>query len=301
MNKVVQMGGFGKFHHTRQLPSIDQKIPHLNRDTLHSVGVFDLEAGPLTVILPDTNGKYMSLMAINQDHYVQDVNYAPARKVYTKEEVGTRYLLLTIRTLAVQGAHALQDKITTTQTGVGVFEVPRYDPVNQKKIRDGLKMIGSTGGPENSSEMYGKKDNVDPLFHLIGTAMSWGGNPSSVVKNINVFPQMNDGTKTYELILKDVPVDGFWSLSVYNQYGVFERNNFASYTINNYTAKQSVDGSIRIQFGSCRKDTPNCLPITKGWNYTVRLYRPRQEILDGQWKFPEARLMEYPTFSNAKF
>ena len=31
----------------------------------------------------------------------------------------------------------------------------------------------------------------------------------------------------------------------------------------------------------------NCLPIMKGWNYTVRLYRPRQEILDGTWKFPE--------------
>jgi len=26
-----------------------------------------------------------------------------------------------------------------------------------------------------------------------------------------------------------------------------------------------------------------------GWNYTVRLYRPRVEILDGTWKFPEAK------------
>ncbi len=25
----------------------------------------------------------------------------------------------------------------------------------------------------------------------------------------------------------------------------------------------------------------------KGWNYTVRLYRPREDILDGSWKFPE--------------
>jgi hypothetical protein len=27
--------------------------------------------------------------------------------------------------------------------------------------------------------------------------------------------------------------------------------------------------------------------ITPGWNYTERLYRPRKEILDGTWKFPE--------------
>ena len=32
-----------------------------------------------------------------------------------------------------------------------------------------------------------------------------------------------------------------------------------------------------------------CLPITKGWNYTVRLFRPRAEILDGAWAFPAAQ------------
>jgi hypothetical protein len=33
---------------------------------------------------------------------------------------------------------------------------------------------------------------------------------------------------------------------------------------------------------------PNCLPTEKGWKYMVRLYRPRAEILNGKWKFPEA-------------
>ena len=36
---------------------------------------------------------------------------------------------------------------------------------------------------------------------------------------------------------------------------------------------------------------PNMLPITPGWNYLVRLYRPRAEVLDGTWKFPEATLV----------
>jgi hypothetical protein len=26
-----------------------------------------------------------------------------------------------------------------------------------------------------------------------------------------------------------------------------------------------------------------------GWNYMVRLYRPRAEILNGTWKFPDAK------------
>jgi hypothetical protein len=31
-----------------------------------------------------------------------------------------------------------------------------------------------------------------------------------------------------------------------------------------------------------------------GWNYTVRLYRPRPEILDGRWKFPEPVIVDTP-------
>ncbi len=40
--------------------------------------------------------------------------------------------------------------------------------------------------------------------------------------------------------------------------------------------------------GACDGKIPNCLPIMKGWNYAVRLYRPRGEILGGKWKSPEA-------------
>jgi len=28
-----------------------------------------------------------------------------------------------------------------------------------------------------------------------------------------------------------------------------------------------------------------------GWNYTVTLCRPRPELIDGVWKFPEAKPM----------
>jgi hypothetical protein len=89
--------------------------------------------------------------------------------------------------------------------------------------------------------------------------------------------------------VKDVPVDGFWSISLYNAQGFFEPNTFNAYTLNNITAKKAGDGSVVIQFGGCDGKIPNCLPITKGWNYMVRLYRPRAEILSGKFKFPEAQ------------
>jgi hypothetical protein len=32
--------------------------------------------------------------------------------------------------------------------------------------------------------------------------------------------------------------------------------------------------------------------LTEGWNYMVRLYRPRPEILSGTWSFPIAEPVE---------
>ena len=115
-----------------------------------------------------------------------------------------------------------------------------------------------------------------------------GGNPEKDALYLNVVPAKNDGKTIYRLHVKDVPVDGFWSISLYNEKGYFEQNPYNAYSLNNLTAKEDTDGSVSIQFGGCDGKIPNCLPIMPGWNYMVRLYRPRTEILNGSWKFPEA-------------
>ena len=48
------------------------------------------------------------------------------------------------------------------------------------------------------------------------------------------------------------------------------------------------DGSMTVHLGGCDDDRVNCLPIQPGWNYTVRLYRSRDEFLKGTYTFPEA-------------
>jgi hypothetical protein len=68
-----------------------------------------------------------------------------------------------------------------------------------------------------------------------------------------------------------------------------QANRYNAYSLNNVTAKKSDDGSVAVQFGGCRRQNSELLPIESGWNYMVRLYRPRAEILDGSWKLPEAQ------------
>ena len=93
----------------------------------------------------------------------------------------------------------------------------------------------------------------------------------------------------HKLNVKDVPVDGFWSITVYNAQGYLQANAYNAYSLNNITAKKDAEGAVAVQFGGCDGKIPNCLPIVNGWNYLVRLYRPRAQILNGTWKFPEAQ------------
>ena len=53
-----------------------------------------------------------------------------------------------------------------------------------------------------------------------------------------------------------------------------------------------MGGSIAVQFGGCDGKIPNCLPTMPGWNYMVRLYRPRAEILNGHGNSPAAQPLE---------
>jgi hypothetical protein len=293
---ALKQGGFGKFFHYREPMPIDkQDVVRANRDTLYSSGVFDLHTGPVTVTLPDAGKRFMSLIVIDEDHYVPKVVYRAGSYTFTKEDVGTRYALIGIRTLVdpanpddVKAVHALQDAIKVEQPGgPGTFEVPTWDEASQTKVRDALLVLNST--LPDLRHAFGRKDEVDPVRHLIATASGWGGNPDKEAIYLNVTPAKNDGSTVYKLNAQDVPVDGFWSISVYNEKGYYEPNELNAYSLNNITAKKSEDGSIAVQFGGCDAKIPNCLPIVPGWNYMVRLYRPQAEILNGTWTFPEAQ------------
>ncbi len=292
--RFAKDGGFGKFSHERELAPIDkQTVIRLNRDTLYSFAVFDLDAAPVTITLPDAGKRYMAVEVITQDHYAPEVIYQPGAHTFTRDKIGTRYVCLAVRTFVnpndasdVKVVHALQDALKAEQKSPGKFEVPAWDPVSHKKIRDALLALATANGGLDSARMFGRKDQVDPVQHLIGTAAGWGGNPQAAALYIGGEPKDNDGKTVYRMTLKDVPVDGFWSVSVYNKDGYFEKNARNAYTLNNVTAKPNADGSVTIQFGG-DEAAANNLPITPGWNYLLRLYRPRPAILDGSWKAPE--------------
>jgi hypothetical protein len=124
--------GVGAFLHRREPAAIDkQDVIRMNRDTLYSSAVCDLDASPATVTLPDSGKRFMAMQVINEDHYTPTVVYQSGTHTFTREQIGTRYVLLLIRTFVdpndppdLKNVHALQDAIVVSQAERGTFDVP---------------------------------------------------------------------------------------------------------------------------------------------------------------------------------
>ncbi|MBV7596575.1 DUF1254 domain-containing protein [Aeromonas sp. sia0103] len=89
------------------------------------------------------------------------------------------------------------------------------------------------------------------------------------------------------------PVQGFWSLTLYNAQHFFAPNDLKRYSIGtkNKSLQTNADGSLTIyvQSTSPGKDNEsNWLPAPKGADFSlyIRAYWPQAEALDGQWTPP---------------
>jgi hypothetical protein len=286
----VDKGCFAKFCHDRDAPPVDkQTVIRMNRDTPYSFAVFDLSS-PVTITKPDTGSRFQSMIVINQDHYLPLIAYKPGSYVLTKEAMGTRYVAVGFRTFMdpdspadMKAGRAAQDGIKVSQASPGRFEVPDWDEAQRAALS--AKIAALFTATPDSSGMFGTKAETDDVRHLIGTAAGWGGNPVKDAKYLVAQVEQNDGKTPFVMTVPPVPVDGFWSVTVYNAKGYYEAPaNKAS--LNNVTGKKNKDGSMTIHFGG-DPEAPNYLRIMPGWNYIVRLYQPQQALLDGQFVFPK--------------
>jgi hypothetical protein len=267
--------GVGELIHLREPITVkNQHVIRQNQDTLYSGVLLDLSE-PAKVTLPETGGRYQSMHVINQDHYM----------------FVERFAMVNFRTFAdpsdtkdVKKAQAAQDGIKLGGGGSGPFNAPDWDKEALAVARKALSDLATLGF--NSRYAYGRKDEVRPVDFLVGAAAGWAGLPASAAMYVVDSVDENDDKTTYSLTAKDVPVDAFWSITVYNADGYLEANDLGVNSYNNFTAEPNEDGSHTIHFGACDGDRLNCIPITPGWNYVVRMYEPHERILNGSWTFP---------------
>jgi hypothetical protein len=281
-------GGANRWNHFRVPTPIDQQtVIRMNRDTLYSAAIIDVSQGA-TLTIPDAGDRYVSVMLVNEDHYINRILHEPGTHALSADDLGSDFVLAAARMLVdsedpddVAAINALQDQLALSSAGGRELAPLEYDAASFTETRDAVLTLAK--GMSDFERAFGRAEDVDPIRHLLGTAAGWGGLPEHEAYYLSVEPGLPPGE--YTLRVGDVPVDGFWSISLYNADGYFEPNDADRYSVNSVTAVRDPDGAVTVRFGG-DPSVPNSLPVSQGWNYLVRLYRPRPEILDGSWTFP---------------
>lgn len=104
-----------------------------------------------------------------------------------------------------------------------------------------------------------------------------------------------NGSHRYTVTFKTPPpVNGFWSLTMYNEHHLFEPNKLNRFSLGtkNKSLKTNADGSLTIYV---QNDSPgpdkesNWLPAPKGdFSLYTRTYWPKPEVNEGKWAPPPA-------------
>ena len=201
--------------------------------------------------------------------------------------MGSRYIMLVIRTQVnmtdsedLAKVSALQDQLKLSQKDKGSFIMTNnWDRPKVLEMRKKYQNIAREK-KITSSVMFGKKGETTLENHNVGVSTGWGGMTSKQAVYPNFQPE-NSNPAT--LTLKDVPVDAFWSITVYDQGGWINGEKF---NINSSFAKVNDNGEYIIHFGG-DKSADNYLDTFEGWNFILRMYQPTEEYFDGSWKVPE--------------
>jgi len=187
----------------------------------------------------------------------------------------------------IEIVHKLQDAVKIEGGGKEPYVLANYDMKTYKALFSDLqKLIKYWDGDTRGS--MGKRGELNELIYTVATMAGWGLNPPSAVM-YTVVNDKFDPEKKYKIIVpEDVPVNAFWSISIYNKDGFFGKNEQDAYTVNNVTGWKNKDGSTTIFLGACEDEKYNCLPLPgEGSYYEWRMYAPKQIIHDGKWQFPK--------------
>jgi hypothetical protein len=173
---------FNKWEHIRTPTPLDaQTVIRMNRDTLYSATLIDISKGA-TLTIPEVGDRYLSIMVVNEDHYINKVYHYAGTYELTMEEFHTPYVSLSVRTLVdssdqadIKEVNALQDQLMVKAASAKPYTHPNYDQVSYEATYKPL--IELSRGIAGTERMYGKKEEVGETRHLLGTAFGWGGLP----------------------------------------------------------------------------------------------------------------------------
>ncbi len=280
-NNVTKFVGTNEFLHfpVDTFDLENQTVVRMNRDTIYSGAVVNVSGGA-TVTLPESDGRYMSAMVVQNDHYIDQVFKTPGEHVI---EADTDFVMVAIRIRANINDPEDEEKIKDLQQATRISAtatephlMPNYDMEQLEALRNELAAEAAEKGSLNN--MQGARGTVDERMHLLGTAAGWGLLPDANARYLSYGQE--DGQGCFQATYSVPPFNepGFFSITMYDADGWMFSDRAI---LNEYNIEFNDDGTFDASFGECGDNAKNNLPIVDGWNFLMRVYEPRLEELDG--------------------
>ena len=263
----------------------DQPVIRMNRDTLYGSAVIDT-AGGATVTVPGTDdGRYLSVLVLDNDHYAPAVFYEPGTYDLSGD---TRYVTLLYRVQLldyadpadVAAANQLQDQFVVKAGSAVPFTAPQWDLESMLALRSRYEVEFSKFA-QFEPDWMGPRGEVNEETRHLAAAGAWGLFPAKDAVYIN-YAGPSDPQRCYTATYDTPETQAFWSITVYGSDGFMKSN---VNVINDRNVTLNEDGSFTAYFGSedaCGARA-NRVDISEGWNFLLRIYRPGAAVLSGEY------------------
>ncbi len=276
-HNITKLVGSNHWYHFPGLTPLDnQTVVRMNRDTIYSSYIADLSEGG-TITIPDIGDRYISVMVVQNDHYIDQVFSKPGTHQIKSQ---TDFAMIAARIQIdpndpddIERVKQIQDQLIVKTGSHRDHVMPNYDMEQLVSVRNKLTEEGAKLG--NQKHMQGAHGEVDPRMHMYGTAIGWGMLPDAEAQYFSYYSKGevadpdNCSQATYEA--PHVNDNGFYSLTLYNHEGFIAFDNAV---LNKNNIEYNEDGTFTVNYGHCPADAKNVMPVAKDWDVMMRIYKP---------------------------
>jgi hypothetical protein len=273
-------------------PLNDQPVIRMNRDTLYGGVLIDTEGGATITVPKAEDGRYISVLVVDNDHYAPAVYYEPGTYDLRSD---TRYVALLYRVQLlddadpndVATANALQDQFIVQANSAVPFPAPEWDVDSMLALRSEYE-VEFKKFAQFEPDWMGPRGEVNEETRHLAAAGAWGLFPEKDAVYIN-YVGPPDPTQCYSATYDTPETEAFWSITVYGDDGFMKSDNNV---INDRNVTPNDDGTFTAFFGSetvCGAQA-NRVDISEGWNFLLRIYRPGPAVLSREYQLPEVSL-----------